>query len=210
MLEPIGHPAHDLDAAARRRRRRRRQATSDGGQVGRLLRRAALAVDGGGRDRDRQAGGEPRGAGDVEGLHADLADAAADDLADLGRVDARAVDELPLHGGRAGRPSAWWTARRRGGRSGERTASTITTSRMRASVLTGRLGGPRRRGRCGSASAARRSASRSEARALSMPRRPMSHVRSSRRQSASVSRRASCRSMGPILPRGCVRDGGER
>ena len=37
----------------------------------------------------RQAGGEPGGAGDVEGLLADLADAAADDLADLGRVDAR-------------------------------------------------------------------------------------------------------------------------
>ena len=46
--------------------------------------------------RQRQAGGEPGGAGDVEALLADLADAAADDLADLGRVDAGAVDDRPL------------------------------------------------------------------------------------------------------------------
>ena len=36
-----------------------------------------------------QPGGQPRGAGDVEALLADLADAAADDLADRRRVDAR-------------------------------------------------------------------------------------------------------------------------
>ena len=46
----------------------------------------------------RQAGGQPRGAGDVEGLLADLADAAADDLADLGRVDAGALDGGLLDG----------------------------------------------------------------------------------------------------------------
>ena len=41
-----------------------------------------------------QAGAEPGGAGDVERLLADLADAAGDDLADLGRVDAGAGDQL--------------------------------------------------------------------------------------------------------------------
>jgi hypothetical protein len=39
-----------------------------------------------------------RPAGDVEGLHADLADAAADDLADLGGVDAAALDQAVEHG----------------------------------------------------------------------------------------------------------------
>ena len=46
-----------------------------------------------------QTGGEPRGAGDVEALHADLADTAADHLADLGRIDAGPVDQLLLHDG---------------------------------------------------------------------------------------------------------------
>ena len=36
---------------------------------------------------------------DVEALLADLADAAADDLADLGRIDAGALDERLQHGG---------------------------------------------------------------------------------------------------------------
>ncbi len=62
-----------------------------------------------------QPGGEPGGAGDVEGLLADLADAAADDLADLGRVDAGAIDQRLLgdaeqlarvHGGQAAAPAA--------------------------------------------------------------------------------------------------------
>jgi hypothetical protein len=64
-----------------------------GGQVGGLLRRAALRVDRGGRHGEGQAGGEPRGAGHVERLHADLADAPTDDLADLGRIDAGALDD---------------------------------------------------------------------------------------------------------------------
>ena len=49
------------------------------------------------RGREREAGRQPRRAGDVEALLADLADAAADDLADLGRVDAGAFDERRLH-----------------------------------------------------------------------------------------------------------------
>ena len=73
-------------------------ADQAGGQVGGLLRRAALGVDGGGGGAEREAGAEPRGAADVERLLADLAHAAADDLADLGGVDAGALDEPRLHG----------------------------------------------------------------------------------------------------------------
>ena len=84
--------------------------TSDGGQVGGLLAAAALGVDGGGGDGHRQTGGQPGRAGDVEALLADLADAAADDLADLVRVDPGALDDRLLddaeqlggvHGGQA-------------------------------------------------------------------------------------------------------------
>ncbi len=57
-------------------------------------------------------GGQPGRAGEVEGLLADLADAAADDLADLGRVDPGALDHRLLGGGRAGRPGGWWRTRR--------------------------------------------------------------------------------------------------
>ncbi len=42
-------------------------------------------------------GGQPGRAADVERLLADLADAAGDDLADLGGVDAVALDDRPLH-----------------------------------------------------------------------------------------------------------------
>jgi hypothetical protein len=88
--------AHDLDAAG------------DGGvddagpdegsgEVGGLLAAAALGVDGGGRRGERQACGQPRSAGDVEALLADLADAAAHDLSDLSRIDAGAIDQRLLH-----------------------------------------------------------------------------------------------------------------
>ena len=59
---------------------------------------------------EREPGREPRGAGDVERLLAGLADAAADDLLDLGRVDTGPVDQRLLdeteglgrvHGGQA-------------------------------------------------------------------------------------------------------------
>ena len=66
------------------------------GEVGGLLARPALRVDRRGRRRQRQPGRQPGGAGDVEALLADLADAAADDLADLGRVDAGALDDRLL------------------------------------------------------------------------------------------------------------------
>ena len=59
----------------------------------RLLRGAALAVDGGPGDVIGQAGGEPAGARDVAGLGADLIDAAEDDVVDMIRIDAGALDE---------------------------------------------------------------------------------------------------------------------
>ena len=98
-LEPIGHPAHGLDAA---RHGDVDHAAGDegGGQAGGLLRRAALGVDGGGGDAQGQAGGEPGGAADVERLLADLAHAAGDDLLDrpTGSIPARSIDGA-LHGG---------------------------------------------------------------------------------------------------------------
>ena len=108
-------PRHRLDAAAERdvddaRLHERRR------EVGRLLRRAALAVDGAARDLEREPGAQPRVAGDVERLLADLAHAAADDLADERGIDARPLDHGSLHGRRAGRPGAPWPARRCGAR----------------------------------------------------------------------------------------------
>jgi len=89
------HAAHDLDAA---RERDIDDAGPDerGGEAGGLLGRAALGVHRGGRGGQREPGGEPCGAGDVERLLAHLADAAAHDLLDLGGVDAGAVDDALL------------------------------------------------------------------------------------------------------------------
>ena len=64
-----------------------------GGEVGGLLARPALAVDGGAGDVLRPAGGEHGVAGDVDALLADLHHAAHDDVVDERRVDAGAVDE---------------------------------------------------------------------------------------------------------------------
>ena len=61
-----------------------------------LLRGAALRVDGRRRCFVGESGGEPRRAGDVEGLLARLRDAAADDLLDEGGLDARALDDFNL------------------------------------------------------------------------------------------------------------------
>src|SRR5205823_1697393 len=72
------------------------RAHHGGSEVGRLLRRTALTVDGRRRDFERQAGGEPRRARDVERLLADLADASTDDLSDVSRVDARPFDRCSL------------------------------------------------------------------------------------------------------------------
>ena len=82
------HAAHQLDTTrdrsvddARRDHRVR--------EVGGLLRRTTLRVDRRRRHLDRQARGEPRVAGHVHRLHPDLADAPADHLADLERIDTR-------------------------------------------------------------------------------------------------------------------------
>ena len=68
---------------------------------------------------DREAGGEPRGASDVEGLLAGLGDAAADDLADgaRGRCPA-AIDRGLQHGGEEVGGVDGRQARRCGGRAG--------------------------------------------------------------------------------------------
>src|SRR4051812_39972280 len=63
------------------------------GEVDCLLRRAALAVDGGGRSLDRKAGLEPGVAGDVDALLAELLDTAGDDVLHLGGIDPRALDD---------------------------------------------------------------------------------------------------------------------
>ena len=77
------------------------------GEVGRLLRRAALAIDGGGRDRLGEAGAEHGVAPDVDGLGADLHDAAHDHVVDQGGVEVVALDQrLERLGGQVGRVPA--------------------------------------------------------------------------------------------------------
>jgi hypothetical protein len=58
-----------------------------------LLRRAALAVDGGSGDVLGQARDEPARARDVAGLRPDAVDVAEHDVVDGARVDARALDQ---------------------------------------------------------------------------------------------------------------------
>jgi hypothetical protein len=65
-----------------------------GAEVDGLLSRAALAVDGRGGRLDRQALLQPRVAGDVEGLLAELLHAARDDVLDLGGIHAGAAQNL--------------------------------------------------------------------------------------------------------------------
>ena len=65
------------------------------GEVHRLLRRPALAVDGGPGDLLGEAGGQPAGAGDVAGLGADGIEAAEDDVLHRRRVDARCAPSAP-------------------------------------------------------------------------------------------------------------------
>ena len=69
-------------------------------QVIGLLGRSALAVDGGRAGLPRQPGVQPRSAGDIVALLADLHDAAADDLLDELGVDAGALDDTTLGGAR--------------------------------------------------------------------------------------------------------------
>ena len=63
----------------------------------RLLRRAALTVDGRARHGLGPAGGEDRIAADVERLLADLHDAAPDNVVDDRRIDARALGQRAQH-----------------------------------------------------------------------------------------------------------------
>src|SRR5260370_25756465 len=62
-----------------------------------LRARAALAVDSCRWGRDREARGEPRVARDVQRLLAGLAHTSEDDILDLLRFDARAIDDLFQH-----------------------------------------------------------------------------------------------------------------
>ena len=89
---PIGTRRHDLDAGG----------DDDvvgagdhalGGEVRGLLRRAALAVDGGAGHRLGEAGGEHGVAADVDALLADLHDAAHDHVVDERGVEVVALDE---------------------------------------------------------------------------------------------------------------------
>ncbi len=64
-----------------------------GGEMGRLLRRTALTVDGGRRDRLGPAGGQHRVAPDVERLRPDLHHAAHDDVVDERGVEIVALGE---------------------------------------------------------------------------------------------------------------------
>ena len=93
---PDGDAAHELDPAGHGHVGHAR-ADQAGGQVGGLLRRPALGVDGGGCGLDGQPGGQPGGAGEVEGLLAHLADAAADHLLHGARVDPGPLDHGGLH-----------------------------------------------------------------------------------------------------------------
>ena len=128
-----GHLAQILDAAGHGDVDDAR-ADQAGRQVGGLLRRAALGVDGGGRRAQGQAGGEPGRAGDVEGLHAHLAHAAADHLARPRRGRRRCARSGPA-ATVASRSAEWMVDRPPLRRPmGVRTASTMTTSR---SLMTG-------------------------------------------------------------------------
>ncbi len=64
-----------------------------GGQVGGLLARPALGVDRGGGGGQGQAGRQPGGAADVEGLLANLRHTPRHQLSDRGRVDPGALDQ---------------------------------------------------------------------------------------------------------------------
>jgi hypothetical protein len=75
-----------------------------GGEVDRLLRRAALAVDRHCGHALRKLRGEHGVAADVEGLLARLADAAHDDVLDRGGIEAGALDQrIEDLGGHVGR-----------------------------------------------------------------------------------------------------------
>src|SRR5262249_17246262 len=80
LAAPPGHPLLAAPPAAA------------GGKRPALLARAALAVDGGRRDLERQPLRQPCRAGNVERLLAHLRHAAGDDLADGGGIDAGALD----------------------------------------------------------------------------------------------------------------------
>ncbi len=68
-----------------------------GGEVHRLLRRAALAVDRHAGHVVGESRDEPGRTGDVTGLRADRVAAAHDDVVDGARVDASAIDERLEH-----------------------------------------------------------------------------------------------------------------
>ena len=66
-------------------------------EVRRLLARAALAVDGGGGNLEREPGCKPSRTADVAGLGTDGVEAADHRVVDHGRIEARAVEDLLQH-----------------------------------------------------------------------------------------------------------------
>ena len=137
LIDSTPHGDRDVDDAGRRPARRR------GWSPAATIRTGCRPSSP--RPRLRQARGQPRGAGDVERLLADLADAAADDLADLARGRSR----------RASTSSPQTVASRSAGCTvdrpplrrpiGLRTASMITASGMRGILRPGSAGRLRRR-----------------------------------------------------------------
>ena len=122
--EPIGTRVIDSTPPAMATSTRPAATVDDGY---RLLGRAALSVDRGGRRREGQPGAEPRVTGDVPGLLNDLADTARHDLLYHVRRHGGPVERSPVHVTQQVRRIA---GRQRSLRlpTAERTAFTITTS----------------------------------------------------------------------------------
>ncbi len=100
------HAGHRFDAGGDHHVLRARQHRL-GGELDRLLRRSALAVDGDGGDAFRQLRRQHRATPDLEALLAALADTAHDDVVNRLGVDAGAVDEAVEHfAGHVGRVPA--------------------------------------------------------------------------------------------------------
>ena len=121
------HPAHRLDAAGHHHVVVAGHHPG-GGEVNRLLGRAALPVDRGGRHVLGQPGRHPGVARDVGALLPHLSDAAPDDIVDPAGVKP-VRSRATCTRSRAGRPGASARAPRRASRTSYASVSTMTASR---------------------------------------------------------------------------------